>query len=97
MTEEREWDVPEWEVPEEEIPPALQNKWNADEARGIRASICSKCGQPFIEEELSCRYCGESIEVSSGLMGDTLHFFSKTPWGIITLIILILSIVAWIL
>ena len=98
MADEHEYEFQEWEEPpSEEIPPGLQKKWDRDEKRGVRAGVCSSCDYPFHENDLSCRHCGKAIEVESGTIGNMAHWFFKTPWGVVSCLILLLALLAFLL
>jgi predicted amidophosphoribosyltransferase len=79
---------------EEEIPPALQKKWQDMEKHGLKAGVCPSCGWPFTQDELTCRHCEKAVEVHEPILASTAHWLFKTPWGIITLVILLLSVIA---
>lgn len=84
---------PDWiDPPDEEIPPSLQDKWQKDELKGKKAGVCKFCGWPFLEDELSCRHCGKPTEVTAGFLSSMYQWFTKTPWGIITFLIIVLAV-----
>jgi len=81
------------ENPEEEIPPSLHNKWNKDAKKGLRAGVCEDCGFVFTEHDLSCPHCGRPTDIPSGVISGMAHWFFKTPWGVVTLLTIVASII----
>jgi len=88
-------DTPDWEeAPEEEVPPSLHHKWEDDQKKGLRAGVCPSCSFPFTEEDLSCRHCGRPTQIQSGLISSLSHWLLKTPWGIVTFLIILFALMA---
>ena len=96
MIDEREDDTPEWEIEDEKIPPSLEQKWKKKEVAGVRAGVC-ECGYPFTEDELSCKHCGAPIELTEGALISLKNWFFKTPLGIMTLIMIVGALIAFLL
>jgi len=84
-----EEEIPEWEVEDEKIPPSLEEKWRKDEEKGLGASLCKGCGTLLMEDQLSCPVCHRKSEVQAGLVSGMAHWFFKTPWGIVTFLIIL--------
>jgi hypothetical protein len=94
LYEEKESELPEWEIPEEKVPKGLHDKWKQDEQRGLKAGLCPNCKWPFTEQDLRCQHCGQPCEVESGVMSSLAHFFTKTPWGVVTVLTIIFAFIA---
>ena len=94
MFEEEEDERPEWEIEDEKIPASLEKRWKAEEAEGMKAGVCT-CGYPFTKEDLSCKHCGKPVELSEGAVISLKRWLFHSPMGVIALIIILTSIIAF--
>ena len=97
MHEELESDTPDWEIEDEKIPDSLEKKWQQEEKEGLKAGVCRSCGWAFTKEDLSCRHCGVLTELSEGALISFKRWLFKTPLGIMTLIIILVSIIIYLI
>jgi hypothetical protein len=52
----------DWEVRDEEAPERLQKKWEQEEARGPRRTVCPSCKKETSTENLTCIFCGTDLD-----------------------------------
>lgn len=95
MYEERESDKPDWEIEEEKIPESLRRKWQKEEEKGLRAGVCPSCGNPFTQEDLSCRHCGARANLPQAPPHTLRKWFLGTPIGIVLFLIILSAIVIY--
>jgi hypothetical protein len=82
----------DWEDGEEDIPGSLAKKWEEDERKGLRASVCVTCGYTLGQDELSCPHCETPVEIKEGVFPALAHFFTRTPMGITLFLVIFLAI-----
>ncbi|MFH1800099.1 MAG: hypothetical protein ABH891_04535 [Candidatus Omnitrophota bacterium] len=51
----------DWEVRDEEPPERLQKKWEQEEAKGPRMTVCPSCKKETSAENLTCIFCGTDL------------------------------------
>ncbi|GEM_PF-1259270 len=87
----------DWEpVEEEKIPESLQRRWNDYVKEGLRAGVCRSCGHLFTEDDLSCPACGTWTDIPRhGVVVGLWKFLTATPWGFVTLLLIITAVAAY--
>jgi len=91
----REDDGLDWEGKPEEIPPSLQQKWDKDAERGVRAGVCKNCGATYNDEDLSCRYCAQEVKLKSS--DPKVAWFFKSVWGAVIALLVLLCFLGLVL